>query len=151
MVFRTMDTSDGAKGTVTATLPSSGASLLIRTRDPSGEVCLEGDLVGSGRRVRLPSLERGLYDVRVTADGYRDATTSLDVPPSGSVFYKADFEKQGAHAASKLVQLPPIYQRWSFWTAAGVTAGAATLGTVLIIRALQPEFAPDGDVVVPLP
>ena len=150
-VFRTLDTSDGSRGHLEARIPDSGAALKIRTGSEDSEVRLEGHLIGTGPVVAIDDLERGFYDIEVSRDGYKSATSRLDVPASGILIYEADFREPDANSASRLLPVTPLVQRWTFWTATGAGAAAVGVGGFLIWRALQPEPIPEGDYVVTLP
>ena len=150
-VFRTLDTSDGSRGQLEARLPDSGAALKIRTGSEDGEVRLEGHLIGTGSNVAIDDLERGFYNIEVSRDGYKPATSRLDVPASGTLIYEADFREPDANSASRLLPVTPLVQRWTFWTATGAGAAAVGVGGFLIWRAIQPEPIPEGDYVVTLP
>ncbi len=150
-VFRTMDTSDGSRGQLEARLPDSGAALKIRTGSADSEVRLEGHLIGTGSSVVIDDLERGIYNIEVSLDGYKSATSRLDVPASGTLIYEADFREPDANSASRLLAVTPLVQRWTFWTATGAGAAAVGVGGFLLWRALQPEPIPEGDYVVTLP
>ena len=150
-VFRELDTSAGYKGELEARLPEEGARLRVKTGIDAAEVWLEGQRVGTGSVVTLPMLERGLYEIHVTAPDQKPASTRIDVPPQGKITYAVEFETPSARSASRLVDVPPLHQRWTFWTATGAGAVALTAGSVILWNVLQPDAAPPGDVVVTLP
>ena len=150
-VFRTLDTSDGSRGELEARIPENGTSLKIRTGSDDATVMLEGHEMGIGSRVTIPDLERGFYNIEVIRPGYKSATSRLDVPTSGTLIYRADFQDPDARSASRLLPVTPMVQRWTFWTATGASAVAVGAGGFLIWRALQPEPIPEGDYVVDLP
>jgi hypothetical protein len=150
-VFRTLDTSDGSRGELEARLPETGTALKIRTGAEDATVSLDGHIMGTGERVTVSSLERGFYDIEVSRPGYKTATTRLDVPPSGTLIYEAEFMEPENRSASRLLPITPLLQRWTFWTATSAGAVAAGAGGYLIWRALQPEPIPEGDYVVTLP
>ena len=151
IVFRTLDTSDGSRGLLEARLPDSGTTLKIRTSSPDATVHLEGHLMGTGEKVKIDALERGFYDIEVSIPGFKPATTRLDVPASGTLIYKAEFEDAEARSASRLLPITPLVQRWTFWTATGAGAVIAGAGSFLIWQALQPEPVPEGNYVVTIP
>ena len=150
-VFRELDTTDGDIGVVEARLPERGAKLVVKTGNDDAEVFIEGQLMGTGSKVVIPELERRQYAVEVHAPGLKPASNRLDVPIRGTLTYAVDFQAEENRAASALVNVPPLTQRWTFWTATGVGAAAVAVGGVLIYNALQPEPVPAGDVVVTLP
>ncbi len=150
-VFRTLDTTDGSRGELRARLPEDGATLVIRTRSAEGEVFINGQSVGVGRTVTLSDLERGFYDVAVIAPGYKSASTRLDVPMVGRTIYATELQPLDTRAASRLNPVAPFYQRWTFWTAAGVGSAATIAGGYLLWQVVQPAPVPTGDVVVSLP
>lgn len=150
-VFRTLDTTNGDIGEIQARLPERGARLVVQTRDPEAEVRLEGQLIGTGRRVVVPELERRQYTLEASAPESNGALTRIDVPRHGRVLYAVDFEPTGSDTASSIINRPPLHQRWTFWTATGVSTAVAVVGGVLIYNALQPEPVPGGDITITLP
>jgi hypothetical protein len=150
-VFRTLDTSDGSRGELEARIPDSGAALKIRTGSDDATIMLEGHEMGEGSRVTIPDLERGFYNIEVIRPGFKSATSRLDVPSSGTLIYRAEFQDPDARSASRLLPVTPLVQRWTFWTATGVSAAVVGAGGFLIWRAVQPEPIPEGDYVVVLP
>ena len=146
-IFRTVDTEDGSKGVVDAHLPKSGGTLLVKTRQSDAEVSIDGTSIGSGKKVRLPAVERGYYDLVVTAPGMAPLSSQVTVPGSGQVRYSARLGPKG----SELREMKPLTRSWVFWSAVGVGAAGVGVGTWAVVSALQPESVPNGDVVVSLP
>lgn len=148
--YRTVDTRDGNKGEVEATLAEGGMRVVVRTGRADGAVLAGGFALGSGRRVVLPAVERGRLDLTVVAPGYDPATLDVRVPDRGRVTVRARLAAAGS-GESRLDQIPPLWGRWTFWTVTGgIAAGGAVGGAVLAV-ALQPPPLPEGDVVVVLP
>ena len=148
-VIRAMDTSDGSMGLVNVRLPTQGARLVVHTHHADAAVTVDGTPIGTGRVVRIPSLERGHYDVTVTAPGLAPATGRADVPPKGQVGLRARLRADAADSA--VLPSRPLYQRWVFWTAVGVGAAGGVTAAVLIHNATVPDPVPEGDVVVYVP
>jgi hypothetical protein len=149
-VFRIVDTSDGRKGEVIATLREQGGKLVVKTGDDQASVSVNGSVVGQGSRVVIPSVERGSLQVAVSAPDRDPASVSVRIPIRGTVGVKASLVPVG-QGSSELVILPPVYQRWTFWAATAAVAGGGVAGGVLLAKALEPPPAPEGDVVVVLP
>ena len=150
-VFRAVDTSDGSRGEVDATLPPDGAALVVRTGRSDASVAVNGCPVGSGRRVRVPEVERGLVQLVVEAPGQAPAERQVKVPASGAVRLRASLVPAGGSARSQVADVPPLVRRWGFWAAAGGVAAAGAAGGVALAVALAPEPPPGGDVTVTLP
>ncbi|MCB9780101.1 MAG: PEGA domain-containing protein [Alphaproteobacteria bacterium] len=146
-VLRTVDTSDGRKGEVSAKLPEKGAALVVKTPSGKATVRLNGVLVGSGRRVRLPELERGRYTLAVDDAQKGSAQTRIDVREKGSSHWKAKLRG----AESTIESYTPAHQSWLLWTGLGVVAGGATAGGVIAYNASIPDPTPEGDIVVSTP
>lgn len=141
MVVRTVDTTDGGRGEVIVSLPTSGAALKVSAPDDA-RVFVNGVLVGEGASVKTDRIEKGRATVRVETGG-RTIEQALSVPAAGTVSLMVD--------DGRLVARKPLVERWGFWAAigGGVAAGAGT--AVAVAVATQPEPLPTGDVVVVLP
>jgi hypothetical protein len=141
-IFRTMDTSDGRRGEVRATLPDSGGSLVIQTGGEGAVVRVNGVEAGRGSRVEVGPYEKGRYLVEII-EGEHVLSQTVSFPAQGT----ASLKRKG----EELVELKPLTQRWGFWAAVG--GGAAVCGATAITTAvlLQPEPIPTGDVTVTLP
>ncbi len=150
-LLQVVDTRDGSRGEVNATLSRKGADLVIVTGDDAGEVSLSGVVLGTGRKVNLGKVARGRYAVEVSAPGRKPASGRVNVPPSGKAAYRADLAPEDGRERSVLVEQKPFYQHWAFWTGVGVAAGGATTGVIVAVVGSQPVPAPEGDVVVSLP
>jgi hypothetical protein len=141
-VLRVIDTTDGSRGEVRATLPKSGGILEITTGSADARVFLEDAPVGSGARVELGPLEKGRVKLRVEL-GERTVIDTISVPARGSLALRV--------AGDSLVQRKPLTQRWGFWAAIGGAAVAGGATTAAIVAATAPEPPPEGDTVVVLP
>jgi len=150
-LFRKIDTSDGSKGEVIANLSSKGARLRVKTRQDQAAVSVNGNPIGSGAKIELDGIERGSFTMVVDCPGHKSAQRSFKVPSRGRVTLRADLVPESDSGSSELKQLPPLYKRWTFWTATGGAAVGVTVGAILLGRALAPEPPPDGDIVVVLP
>ncbi|MBK9648488.1 MAG: PEGA domain-containing protein [Deltaproteobacteria bacterium] len=145
-VVRHIDTSDGSKGEVTATLSDAGTTLKVNTGFDDAIVRIDGATVSQGGDAEL-LLSRGEYLLTITsAEGGGEVSQTLEVPLTGTLLYKVDWKGGPA-----LVELAPLVQRWTFWAALGGSAAAAGVVSAGVALALQPEPLPDGDVVVTLP
>jgi len=149
--FRPIDTSDGSRADVMATLTRQGSRLTINTDNPEATVSIEGALIGMGTTVRIPRIERGTYQVSVRAPGHKPARTRMDIETQRFVTYSAHLQPNDATTRSRLLQNPPLTKRWTFWATVGASTTASTIAIVAIARALQPTPIPDGDIVITLP
>ncbi len=142
-VISEVDTTDGSKGVVTERLQSKGAKVVLKTGHAEGVARVQGQVLGKGKKVKL-ELGKGRYDLTLSSPNGEVAGV-LKVPASGWIGRKADY----AHGT--LIEVPPFYRRWGFWTAVGVGAGGATAAAVILSREPEPEPLPAGDLVVTLP
>lgn len=149
--FRKLDNSDGSKGEVHVRLKEGGAALSIATGDPNAQVAVYGTTIGTGNTVKLKAVERGRYDVSVSAPGMGTAQGRLDVPANGRVAYRAKLPGPDARGPGRIVRVRPIYERWTFWTGIGLVGAGAGAGGYLAWKAAQPEPIPEGDVIITLP
>jgi hypothetical protein len=149
-VFRPVDTTDGRKGALDLTLTDHGSRLTVKTGVDAASVLVNGSLAGQGARVVLPEVDRGTLQVAVSAPGLEPAELSVRMPARGRVTVKADM-LAAADGRSELVQLPPLYGRWTFWAASAAVAGGGVAGAVILAKALEPPAPPQGDVLVVLP
>lgn len=145
-VIRTVDTSDGSKGVVDARMPESGASLTVKTNSSDAAVRLNGVKVGEGRRVRVPELERGRYDLTVSEPGGAPVQARIEVPASGGAWWSAHLGDK-----ERLKEYTPLTRSWIFWAGAGAVAGGAATGGLIAYNASIPDPVPEGDIVVSLP
>jgi len=149
-VFREVDTQSGERGELTVNLPKGGAEVRVLTRNEDALVRINGNLVGSGKKLTL-ALQRGVYNLQVEAPGMKPAKARLSAPRRGAVIYKAHLVSEDASGSSSLAVHKPLTSSWAFWgTLGGLGAGAGVTAAVIIIGN-QPEPPPDGDVVVDLP
>ncbi len=149
-VFRPVDTSDGTKGELAANLTDQGSRLTIKTGSVDAQVSIDGTPIGQGKKVVLPSVDRGTVRVRVEASGVEPAVLSVRVGARSRHTIKARL-KAADRGESELVELPPVYARWTFWAASAAVVGGGVTGAVLLAKALEPPPPPEGDVVVVLP
>lgn len=146
-VLREVDTSDGSKGEIDASLAETGTLLTLNTQRADAELLLAGVPVATGRQVEV-LLTRGDWPLAVRSGG-ETLETTLTVPLTGHLLYKVRWAEDGE--AARLIELAPLVQRWTFWAAVGAGAGAAAGTSALLARALAPEPPPSGDIVVTLP
>lgn len=150
-VFRRFDTSDGSKGEIEVRMPKRGVPLTISTWNKNAELTIQGMKMGPQSTYRFGEVERGRYQVRITAPDKKAIEQSLLVPPNGTALYRAKLRpKQGA-APSALIKRPPFYQHWLFWTAIGAATSTATAMAVINYQAGAPVATPPGDILVTLP
>jgi hypothetical protein len=149
-IFRTIDTRDGSRGQVHADLTTSGTRIAVLTGRDDATVTAGGDVVGVGRKVVLPAVERSRLDLAVTAPGQDPAAITVQVTGHGHVTVRASFGASGS-GGSRLLQRPPLYGRWTFWTATAGVVAVGTTGGVFLGQALAPAPPPEGDVLVVLP
>lgn len=146
-LLREVDTSDGSKGVIDASLAPTGTELVLNTQHADAEVWLGGVMLAQGRQAEL-LLSRGEWPLEVRS-GAESLSTTLTVPLTGRMLYKVRWPEDGQPA--ELVELAPLVQRWTFWAAVGAGTGAVAGTSALLARALAPEPPPAGDVVVTLP
>lgn len=146
-VLRTVDTTDGSRGQVDVRLPDDGAALVVKTPSSDAVVRLNGVKVGSGRKVRLPELERGRYTLEVTASGRPTAETRIEVPDNGGAWWKAHMKGREA----ELRPYTPLVRSWAFWAGTTAVAAGATTGAIIAYNAGIPDPTPEGDILVTLP
>lgn len=142
-VIQEVDTSDGEKGVVQAKLDDKGAKVVLKTGHAEGIARVQGQVLGKGKKVKV-ELGKGRYDLSLSSPD-DEVTGVLKVPDGGWIGWRADYEDD------ELVEIPPFYRRWTFWTAVGVGAGGATAAAVILTREPEPEPLPSGDIVVTLP
>ncbi len=149
-VFRPVDTTDGRKGSLEASLSERGGKLTVKTGADDAVVSANGCELGQGSRVVLPRVDRGTLQLQVTRAGYEPATLSVRLPGNGATTVKADLAPTG-DGRSELTKLAPFYGRWTFWAATAAVAGGGVAGGVILAKALEPPPPPEGDVLVVLP
>ncbi|MDP2312973.1 MAG: PEGA domain-containing protein [Pseudomonadota bacterium] len=141
-ILRVVDTTDGSRGEVRATLPKGGGTLDITTGSADAQVLLDGALVGSGPHVLVGPFEKGRLKVQVQiAD--RKIVDTVSVPARGTVALRV--------AGDSLVERKPLTQRWGFWALVGGAAVAGGATTAAVVVASAPDPLPTGDTVVELP
>ena len=150
-VFRRFDTSDGSKGEVEVRMPKKGAKLKVKTGDSDAIILLQGAVIGEGKKVKIKRLERGRYNIEVRAPNRKTLDSQVKVPLTGSAIYKVKLADEATRDTTRLLQLKPFYQRWTFWTIMGISgAGTGIIGTV-VYNASLPDPVADGDVLVTFP
>jgi hypothetical protein len=137
-----VDTTDGTRGEVKATLPTTGGVLDITTGSPDAQVLLDGAPVGAGAHVTVGPFEKGKMKVQVLV-GDRKVTDTVSVPARGTVALRV--------AGDSLLERKPLVQRWGFWAIVGGAAVAGGATTAAVVVATAPEPPPTGDTVVVLP
>ncbi len=149
VAIKSFDNSDGELVAIDASLGDTGANVTVQSSADAALVKLDGQTLGTGKKVKV-FLERGTYELQVSATGHETLTQEIDVPPVGGIVYKAQLAAAGA-GASTLTEAKPVLARWTTWAAVGggvVVVGAAA---AIVVVATAPEAPPSGDVVVPLP
>lgn len=149
LMIREIDNSDGAKVELTVKAPDEAARVTVLTNSGDAKVSLAGEVIGTGKKVRLSGMERGEYDVVVESEGMTTARRRLVVPADGNVTYTAALEPTGG--VSTLAEGRPMTRRWGFWTAVGAGAVGVGTGSVLVASALTPPEVPEPSVTVTLP
>lgn len=149
--FRRFDNSDGSKGNISVTLPEDGASLAVDTGSAMGVLWLEGNEIGQGSVVRVPSLERGRYHVEVRSPDHGAVEDTIDIPTKGRILLVTHPPEVGEQGGGSFTRKRPLLARWTFWGGVALGAGAVTTGSVLLVNALTPEPVPESDTVVVLP
>lgn len=140
-VLRTVDTSDGSRGEVKATLTKAGGVVVVSTGSGDAQVFANDVLVGTGRTVTVGPLERGRVNLRVV-DGDKVATGSIPVT-EGTIEVRV--------SGDSLEKRPPLTKRWGFWAALAGGAAVAAGGATAVAVAAQPPPLPSGDTVETLP
>lgn len=141
-VLRVIDTSDGGRGEVRASLPKTGGTLEIVTGNADALVFLDGARVGEGTHVTVGPLEKGRWKVQVRI-GERQIVDTVALPARGTVALRV--------SGDLLVERKPLVQRWGFWAVVGGAAVAGGATTAAVVVATAPEPPPTGDTVVELP
>ena len=149
-VFREVDTSSGGRGELTVNLPQSSGRLRVNTRSETAVVRVNGNLIGSGKKVSLP-IQRGVYTLRVEEEGFKAAEARLNMPRGGTILYKARLVDESNSANSVLALSTPLTSSWVFWSTVGGIGAGAGIATAVVVIGNQPEPPPDGDVKVTLP
>lgn len=141
-VVRTVDTTDGSRGTVTASLPSGGSVIKVSTGSATGKVYLNGTPIGEGASVKFGPVEKGRAQVAIEVDGDR-ASASFNLPASGTLLLR--------RSGDKVEKQKPLVARWGFWAAVGGGVAVGAGAGIATAAAIEPEPAPSGDTVVTLP
>jgi hypothetical protein len=141
-VVRTMDTTDGKRGDIKASLPEEGAMLSVITNSDQAQVLLNGVLIGTGDKVEAGPFEKGRARITVV-DGATTVERSLTLPSNGKISLRL--------TGDNLEDVLPLTQRWGFWVAIGGVAAAGGTAAITTAVLLAPEPIPDADQVVVLP
>jgi len=155
-VFRQIDTSDGSKGEVEARMPRRGVPLTVRAGTPEASLSIEGMRFGPQANYRFGPVERGRYELIISAPDKKTIEQTVEVPLSGTAMYRARLRPQEGAPASTLSKSQPFYRHWAFYTAVG---GAAALGGAVAAISLAGANnssstgtpTPTGDVTINLP
>jgi len=150
-VFRRFDTSDGSKGEIEVRMPSRGVPLSISTWNKNAELTIQGMTLGPQGAYRFGKVERGRYQIRITAPDKKPIEQSLLVPPHGTALYRAKLRPASGARPSVLRKNPPFYKHPIFLSAIGVATASVTTMAVINFRSAAPVATPPGDVLVTLP
>ena len=155
-VFRQIDTSDGSKGEVEARMPRRGVPLTIRAGSPDANLTIEGMRFGPQPSYRFGPVERGRYELVISAPDKKTIEQTVEVPLSGTALYRARLRPQDGAPPSILNKAQPFYRHWVFYTAVG--SAAAIGGAVAAISmtggsqsSSSGTNTPTGDVTINLP
>ena len=151
VAFRKLDNRDGEKGIIKTKLSKFGSNVTISTNRNDAVVTIEDIEIGSGKKVSIGKVERGIYNLVVTTPDGASANARMNVPAQGSIHFKAQLFPSDSEKKSRISIVPPLWNQWYFW--AGVGGALAVTGTsaALIQELNQPIPAPKGDVSVSLP
>jgi hypothetical protein len=152
-IFRRIDTSDGSKGEVEARLPKSGAPLAVRTGNPEARLSVQGMALGPQANYSFGPVERGRYQLVVSAPGMKTIDQTVEVPISGSAVYRARLRPKDGTSPSVLAKGQPFYKHWGFYTAIGSAVLAGTAAALLSTSGGggATQTSPTGDILVSLP
>ena len=155
-VFRQIDTSDGSKGEVEARMPKRGVPLTVRTGDPEASLSIEGMRFGPQANYRFGAVERGRYELLITAPDKKTIEQPVEVPLSGTALYRAKLRPQAGAAPSMIAKTQPFYRHWAFFTAVGGSAlVGGTIAAIAMANSDAPsssgKYTPNGDVLIKLP
>lgn len=142
LVAKSVDTTDGSRGEVKATLSEDGATLAVATGDEAARVFVDDVFVGAGKLVQVGPFPKGRTRVRVEI-GDKRASDTVTLPSRGNVALEV--------SGGDLVARKPLVQRWTFWAAVGGGVAAGGAAAAVVAAANQPEPPPAGDTVVALP
>ena len=112
---------------------------------------IEGVEVGSGKKVSLGKIERGIYNLIVTTPDGASASARMNVPTSGSIHFKAKLFPSDSENKSRISIVPPLWNQWYFWAGVGGAVAITGASAAVINELNQPIPAPKGDVSVSLP
>lgn len=105
------------------------ARLRITANHPQARVEIDGHMVGlAPLDIMRPA---GKYEVVVDADDTEPYKAQIDLDPGEEVALKANLVEES----------PSVFERWWFWTAAGVVVAGAVVGTYFAVRP-EPERPP---------
>ena len=149
--FRKMDNRDGEKGVIKTKLSKFGANVTISTNRKDAVVTIEDIEVGSGKKVSIGKIERGIYNLIVTTPDGATATARMNVPAQGSIHFKAQLFPSDSEKKSRISIIPPLWNQWYFWAGVGGAVVITGASAAVINELNQPIPAPKGDVSVSLP
>ena len=112
--FRSFDNRDGNKGLIKTSLSKIGASVLITTNQKDADVRIENIQMGTGKKVKLGKVERGIYDLVVSTPSGLSTSTRLNVPSKGNIHVHASLFPEGSKK-SNIAVVPPIWEQWYFF------------------------------------
>lgn len=150
--FRTMDTTLGNKGVVKASLSKVGSKVTIKTKIKDAEVYIEDHLVGTGKRVKVGKVEKGRYDIRIVADGYKTLQSDIHIPGDGkATFISSLVETDASGTPSMTKKGQGVSIDWKLWGTVAASSAVAGVSYYFISQSTEPEPAPSGDAVINLP
>lgn len=150
--FRTMDNTLGNKGIVKASLSKVGSKVTIKTKIKDANVYIEDHLVGTGKRVKVGKVEKGSYDIRIVADGYKTLQSDIHVPADGkATFVGSLIETEASGTPSLTKKGQGLSIDWKLWGTVAASSAVAGASYYFISQSNEPEPAPSGDAVINLP
>ena len=149
--LRKMDNRDGEKGIIKTKLSKFGANVTVSTNHKDAVVAIEDIEIGSGKKVSIGKIERGIYNLIVTAPDGASASARMSVPAQGTIHFKAQLFPSDSEKKSRISIVPPLWNQWYFWAGLGGAIAITGTSAALINELNQPIPAPKGDVSVSLP
>lgn len=142
MVIRQVNTSDGSRGEVKATLPEGGTMLKVLGGGTGTQVLLDGVNLGTGPTIEAGPFEKGRHRMTIV-EGEHVVDGTVSFSGEGSVAYRL--------TGDSFEEVKPLTQQWGFWAAVGGGAAVCGAGAITAAVLLAPQPVPDGDQVVVLP